>query len=411
MHDTELGGFGARPEESAPAVPQPFPLAPAQSGVWLTQLLDPDVRSMWPSTWRCARRIGSIHTRLSVLDSRLRPVPVEAAGKLYLSGVQLARGYVCQVAAHLSADLGCRLGVRELFTATTVSALAELIERAGGAGGEPVFAQLRAPRRPPLVPLSPAHQRIWFRTRQYVHYGRWQRELLGTATDPDVPLASRLEFWTAALAGAPDLIDLPADRSRPAVSSGPSATFRFELPDLSVDTSTLDTGVTTFDLYLMVTESFAGAGLREGPAPAGLASSRIGAEFTYTTDLFGEATIADDPSIAIRALDIRDPAQAHGTATMTHLPTLIADASRIVPGAVAFTRDAHVVTYAELATVARGIRRRKAGRAPKCRPGRAGARPPGRPGRQWSRRSLTDPLAEAPAVLANSGSAVDSEGN
>ncbi|WP_083893226.1 non-ribosomal peptide synthetase [Nocardia veterana] len=61
-----------------------------------------------------------------------------------------------------------------------------------------------------------------------------------------------------------------------------------ELPGLSVRTSTLDAGVTKFDLQLTVTESFAGAGPGEGPAPAG-----ITAEFTYATDLFDPDTIAD----------------------------------------------------------------------------------------------------------------------
>ena len=42
MHGTELGGFSARPQE-AQVVGLPFPLTPAQLGVWYAQLLDPDV--------------------------------------------------------------------------------------------------------------------------------------------------------------------------------------------------------------------------------------------------------------------------------------------------------------------------------------------------------------------------------
>ncbi|WP_261774663.1 condensation domain-containing protein, partial [Nocardia neocaledoniensis] len=45
MHGTELGGFSARPQDAevAGATPVPFPLTPAQLGVWYAQLLDPEV--------------------------------------------------------------------------------------------------------------------------------------------------------------------------------------------------------------------------------------------------------------------------------------------------------------------------------------------------------------------------------
>ncbi|MFI9631093.1 non-ribosomal peptide synthase/polyketide synthase [Nocardia sp. NPDC051929] len=286
-----------------------------------------------------------------------------------------------QVAARLSADLNCPLGVRDVFAACTVAELAGLVERAGGSGGASLVAQLRARPRPPLVPLSPAQQRIWFLNRferagasynmpfvvrlrgavdvtalrqalddlvlrhevlrtifpallpadgaglaarqvvlsvapiaaapeaigaadlderlsafaargfdlereipirarifavddgshalalvlhhvaadglslrvlardvmtaygarrggsapawaplpiQYADYSLWQHELLGSSDDSFA--ADRLSFWTDALAGAPDQLDLPADRPRPAVASGRGAVFGFEFP-------------------------------------------------------------------------------------------------------------------------------------------------------------------------------------
>ncbi|MEV0076401.1 non-ribosomal peptide synthase/polyketide synthase [Nocardia neocaledoniensis] len=68
-----------------------------------------------------------------------------------------------QVAARLGADLGCRLGVRDLFGATTPARLAAAI--ADGAGAPTALPILAAGPRPALVPLSPAQQRIWFLNR------------------------------------------------------------------------------------------------------------------------------------------------------------------------------------------------------------------------------------------------------
>ncbi|MFQ6332085.1 amino acid adenylation domain-containing protein, partial [Nocardia sp. CWNU-33] len=67
-----------------------------------------------------------------------------------------------QVAARLSAALDTDLGVRELFEASTVGALAARAETRAGAGAR---AALVPQQRPDRVPLSLAQQRMWFLNR------------------------------------------------------------------------------------------------------------------------------------------------------------------------------------------------------------------------------------------------------
>ncbi|MFD1832209.1 amino acid adenylation domain-containing protein [Streptomyces desertarenae] len=65
---------------------------------------------------------------------------------------------------------------------------------------------------------------------QYADFTLWKERLLGEADDPDSLFARQLAFWRDALAGAPEQIELPTDRPRPAVESHRGATHRFTLP-------------------------------------------------------------------------------------------------------------------------------------------------------------------------------------
>jgi amino acid adenylation domain-containing protein len=87
---------------------------------------------------------------------------------------------------------------------------------------------------------------------QYADFARWQRNQLD-----DASLGRQLAYWNAQLDGAPTLLELPADRPRPATRSLQGALLRFSLPaDLvaAVRRTGQDSGAT---LYMTLLAAFA----------------------------------------------------------------------------------------------------------------------------------------------------------
>src|SRR5262249_54404477 len=64
---------------------------------------------------------------------------------------------------------------------------------------------------------------------QYADYTLWQHAALGDEDDGQSAIARQLAYWTDALDGLPDQIELPADRPRPAVASHRGASVAFTI--------------------------------------------------------------------------------------------------------------------------------------------------------------------------------------
>ncbi|WP_174189681.1 non-ribosomal peptide synthetase, partial [Nocardia barduliensis] len=240
----EDGHRSGRPVLRAAPRPEPIPLAPAQNRMWLVNQTDPTSAAYnIPLIVQLTGRLDTAALRAALTDvidrhESLRTVYPAVNGEgtqLVLSADEVVAGLDLSPRPTDPHDIEQR--IRELASVGT-----DLRERA------PIRVALLATAdrkrhvlvvvlhhiccdgsslRPLAVDVAVAYEaRVQGKTPdweplsvQYADYSVWHRSLLGDPDDPDSRAAQQLRYWSQRLAGMPPVLELPADRPRPARQS------------------------------------------------------------------------------------------------------------------------------------------------------------------------------------------------
>ncbi|GAA1983364.1 amino acid adenylation domain-containing protein [Catenulispora subtropica] len=241
------------------------PLSPAQRGLWFINRLegaaptynipmplrlrgDLDQEALWKALRALVERHESLRTVfpesagepfqkvVSVEEAlpELRTVDLDPVGLAAYQDSFEGRGFDLRTDVPLRAEL-VALGPREHILLLVVHHIA-----CDGWSMAPLhrdLAQAYAGQAPAPLPV------------QYSDYTLWQREVLGSADDPESVTSRDLTYWTKVLDGLPERLELPADRPRPARASNRGAVFEFSLsPELTraVDQMAAGAGASAF---------------------------------------------------------------------------------------------------------------------------------------------------------------------
>ncbi|WP_245687670.1 non-ribosomal peptide synthetase [Rhodococcus phenolicus] len=205
----------------------PVPIAPAQRRLWLLSRTEPDARYIVPVVLRLTGALDADALDAAVRDLCDRHEILRTAypdGEYALVEPAVLERISCAdpdpaVTETLSApfDLGCEppLRVRLLDIAPGESILVAAVHHIAFDGGSvaPLLSDLQAAYVARAGGTAPAFEPL---PVTYRDYARWQHTFLGDPTDPDSPAHRQLDYWAAALAGAPGTpLPLPTDRPRP----------------------------------------------------------------------------------------------------------------------------------------------------------------------------------------------------
>ncbi|MFC9662319.1 non-ribosomal peptide synthase/polyketide synthase [Nocardia sp. NPDC127606] len=240
-----LRGTGSRRGPVAGQRPHRIPLSPAQQRMWFLHRFDPDSAAYHiPVAIRLSGELDTTALRGALGDliarhETLRTTYPEFDGQATqlvgpafvpeLAVVDVAAEDVPAAVVSVLAggfDITLEVPVRAalLRVAATEHVLVLVVHHIAADGWSmgPLTRDLvaayaaRAAGAQPQLPALAVH---------YADYALWQTEGLGSADDPDAPLARQLDYWTHRLAGLPDVLTLPADRRRPLIASNRGATF------------------------------------------------------------------------------------------------------------------------------------------------------------------------------------------